>query len=276
MRKIDKLLFGPSGIPMSIEGNTVDGINGVKKLGLNASEMLFVHSINVSEQLAKEVKKTAEQNDIVLTCHGSYYINLNSQEKAKADASVKRILDAVRRTGECGGWSVVFHPAFYMGQSPEKVYEVVKTHMTKISKTLKNENVNVWIRPETTGKATQFGTLRELCKLSQEVENVLPCIDFAHMHARTGKENTLAEFKAQLGLVEKTLGKEALKNMHCHMAGINYGEKGEKNHLNLKDSDLNYKDLVKVWKEFKIQGVIISESPNIEGDALLLQKEFRK
>ena len=83
MRKIDKLLFGPSGIPMSIEGNTVDGINGVKKLGLNASEMLFVHSINVSEQLAKEVKKTAEQNDIVLTCHGSYYIKLNSQDKFK-------------------------------------------------------------------------------------------------------------------------------------------------------------------------------------------------
>ena len=99
MRKIDKLLFGTSGIPLSVEGNTIDGIKGVKKLGLGATEMLFVHSINVSEQLAKEVRKTAEQNDVVLTCHGSYYINLNSQDKAKANASIKRILDSVRRTG---------------------------------------------------------------------------------------------------------------------------------------------------------------------------------
>jgi deoxyribonuclease-4 len=163
-----------------------------------------------------------------------------------------------------------------MGQSPEAVYETVKTHLKEISKTLKNENVNVWIRPETTGKQTQFGTLKEICKLSQEIENVLPCIDFAHMHARSGKENTLEEFKAQLALVEKTSGKTALNNMHCHVAGINYGDKGEKNHLNLKDSDLNYKDLVKTWKDFNIKGVIVSESPNIEGDALLLQKEFRK
>ncbi len=276
MKKIDKLLFGTSGIPLAVNGNTLDGIKGVKKLGLGAIEMLFVHSVNVSEQLAKEVKRIAEQNGIVLTCHSSYYINLNSKDKVKANASVKRILDAARRTGECGGWSSVFHPAYYMGQSPETVYQTVKTYLKGISKILRNENVNVWIRPETTGKVAQFGTLKELCRLSSEIEDVLPCIDFAHMHARTGEENTLAEFRAQLELVEKTLGKEALKNMHCHIAGINYGEKGEKNHLNLKNSDLNYKDLVKAWKEFKLQGVVISESPNIEGDALLLQKEFRK
>jgi deoxyribonuclease IV len=276
MRKVDKLLFGTAGIPISTNGNTIDGIKQVKKLGLSAMELEFVHSINISEQLAKDVKKTADENNVVLTCHAPYYVNLNAAEKEKIDASIHRIITSAKRLNECGGWSLTFHPAFYMKQDSEKVYSIVKENLKQIVKTLKNENVDLWIRPETTGKATAFGTLKEICKLSQEIENVLPCIDFAHLHARTGKENTLTEFNAQLELVEKMLGKEALKNMHCHMSGINYTAKGERNHLVLKDSDFNYKDLVKTWKEFKIQGVIISESPNIEEDALLLQKEFRK
>lgn len=276
MRKIDKLLFGTAGIPIRVNGNTVAGIQGVKKLGLGAMELEFVHNINFSEQLAKEVRKTADESNIVLTCHAPYYINLNAKEKTKAKSSVQRIITSARRLNQCNGWSVAFHPAYYMKQNPEAVYQTVKKYLKEISKTLRNENVNVWIRPETTGKATAFGTLKEICRLSQEIENILPCIDFAHLHARTGKDNTLAEFRTQLELVEKTLGKTALNNMHCHVAGINYSSKGEQNHLNLKNSDLKYHDLVKAWKEFKIKGVIISESPNIEGDALLLQKEFRK
>ena len=136
------------------------------------------------------------------------------------------------------------------------------------------EDNDIWIRPETTGKATQWGTVKEICRLSQEIEQVLPCIDFSHLHARTGKENTLKEFKDTLAHVEKTLGKSALKNMHIHVSGINYSDKGERNHLILKESDMNYKDLMKAFKSFNIRGSVISESPNIEDDARLLQKTF--
>ena len=273
---MDKLLFGTAGIPISAEGNTVDGIKQVRKLGLGAMELEFVHSINVSEELAKQTKKAAEENNVVLTCHAPYYINLNAKEKETINASIQRIVLSAKRLHQCSGWSVAFHPGFYMKQDPEKVYGTIKPHIKEIVKQLKDENINIWIRPETTGKPTAFGSLNEICKLGQEIDNVLPCVDFAHLHARSGKENTLAEFRAQLELIEKTLGKTALKNMHCHISGINYSEKGELNHLELKNSDFNYGDLIKAWKEFKIAGVIISESPNIEKDALLLQKEFRK
>ncbi|MEK6937589.1 MAG: TIM barrel protein, partial [Nanoarchaeota archaeon] len=131
--------------------------------------------------------------------------------------------------------------------------------------------------PETTGKPTQWGDLKEILRLSQELEQVLPCIDFSHLHARTGgKNNTYEEFRQMLVEVEKAKGREALNNMHIHVSGINYTAKGERNHLNLQESDLNYKDLIKAWKEFKIKGVVISESPNIEGDALLMKEEWDK
>ena len=74
--------------------------------------------------------------------------------------------------------------------------------------------------------------------------------------------------------MEKALGKEGLHNMHIHLSGIEYGEKGEKNHLILEESDMNYKELLKVWKEFDIRGCVISESPNIEEDALLMKKYY--
>lgn len=276
MKKFDSLLFGTAGIPLSTpKRNTLNGITHLKMLGLSAMELEFVRNVNIGKDLAKEVKKTAEENDITLTCHGQYFINLNSLEKEKKEASEKRILNAARRAYECGAFSMTFHAAYYQGALPEKVYDTVKESLKNISKTLKDEGTNIWIRPETTGKATQFGSFQELVKLSQEIENVMPTIDFSHIHARNGgKYNSYKEFCEVLETIEKSLGYEGLNNMHIHLAGIEYSEKGERNHLNLKNSDMNYKELIKAWKDYKIKGAVICESPNIENDAILLKKEY--
>ncbi len=278
MRNPKGLVFGPSGIPLSTsESGVLAGIKQVRKLGLGTNELAFVRNVYLKEDSAKEVAKLAKKENIYLTSHASYFVNLNAAEAEKSEASKNRILSAARKTWLASGWSVVFHAAYYLGQEPKKVYDKVKTELKDIVKTLQDESNGIWIRPETTGKATQFGTLKEILKLSQEVEQVMPCIDFSHMHARcNGGENTLEEFRNSLTMVEKHLGKEGLKNMHIHVSGINYGPKGEKNHLILKESDMNYKDLMKAFKEFKIKGSVISESPNLEEDALLMKKAYEK
>ena len=212
-----------------------------------------------------------------MTCHAPYFINLNSLEKAKIKASIERILNSARILNLCGGFSVCFHAGFYMKQEPKKVYDAIKQNIKEIISTLKKENNNIWIRPETTGKETQFGNVDEILQLSQELDNVMPCVDFAHFHARTnGKYNTYKEFASILEAIEKKLGKKGLENMHIHITGITYGPKGEKNHLTLKESDLKYIELLKVLKDFNIKGVVISESPNIEDDAMMMKKEFEK
>ena len=273
-----ELLFGTAGIPLSANPRTTsDGIKHARKLGLGAMELEFVRSINISKEKAPEIKKIAEGNDIVLTCHAPYFINLNSLEKAKIKASIGRILNSARIANLCGGYSVCFHAGFYMGQEPKKVYDTIKNNLKEIISTLKKENNNIWIRPETTGKETQFGNVDEILQLSQELDNVMPCVDFAHFHARTnGKYNTYKEFAGILEAIEKKLGKKGLENMHMHITGIAYGPKGEKNHLTLKESDLKYQELIKALKDFKVKGVAISESPNIEEDALLMQKTYSK
>ncbi len=274
---MDTLLFGTAGIPHAAAGKpTQEAISTVRGLGLGAMELEFVHSINISKEKAPLVKEAAKKNGIVLTCHAPFFINLNSLEKAKLEASIKRIVDSCRVLELCGGYSVCFHPGFYQKETKEATYQNTRKAMERIVRQVKDEGISLWVRPETTGKPSQFGDMDELLALSAEFEQVMPCIDFSHFHARTnGKYNTYEEFASILSSVEKTLGKRGLSNLHAHVAGIAYGEKGEKHHLNLKDSDLRYKELMRALADFKVKGVLISESPNIEGDALLMQKAYK-
>jgi len=277
MKSPDKLLFGTAGVPLSTEDrNTVNGIAKVNELGLGCMELEFVRQINITKDKAPEIKKQAEKFNVVLSCHAPYYINLNAIEPEIMHASMQRIEKSAEILNLCGGWSLCFHPGYYLNMDKDKVYETIKSRIQDIRKNLDNKDIDLWLRPETTGKATQFGDVDELLRISQEVEKVMPVFDFSHLHAREGKSNTEQEFTAILVKVEKYLGKEGLSNMHIHLSGIEYGQKGEKNHVNLQDSDLNYIGLAKVWKEFKVKGIVISESPNIEEDALLLKKAYSK
>ncbi|MFH1332366.1 MAG: TIM barrel protein [archaeon] len=275
---INKLMFGSAGIPLSTQPrNTLEGIKQVRKLGLDCMELEFVRQVNIAKDKTPEVRKTAEQNSVMLTCHGQYYINLNSLDHKKRKESEERVLNAARIAYLCGAKSVTFHAAYLGGMEREKVYEIVKESLQKICKTLKEEGNKIDVRPELTGKTSQFGDINELVKISQEIEQVWPCIDFAHYHARfNGKYNTYKEFSEVFEKLEKGLGKEMLKNMHIHMSGIKYSAKGELSHLELKDSDMNYKDLMKVFKDYKIAGYVISESPNIEKDALLMKETYEE
>ena len=132
------------------------------------------------------------------------------------------------------------------------------------------------LRLEVTGKGTQFGTIEEVLSLSAELEGAAPCIDFAHWHARTGKFNSYPEFASILLQIRERLGSSALENMHIHVSGINYGKKGELNHLDLEESDFHYTELLTALKDYGVKGMVICESPNLERDAMLLQATYNK
>ncbi|NJF24327.1 deoxyribonuclease IV [Thermococcus sp. Bubb.Bath] len=278
MFKVDRLRFGTAGIPLSTpKRSTIDGIIHVRNLGLDAMELEFVRGVNLKPELAKKIKYVAKKNDVLLTAHAPYYINLNAKEKEKVEASKKRIIQSAERLYEAGGWSVVFHAGYYLKQPPESVYQRILNELKDIQRELMDRGIKVWVRPELTGKPTQFGDLREIVKLSEELEMVLPTIDFAHAHARNkGKCNSTEEWREMLSFMEDRLGREVLNNMHIHMSGIEYTDKGEKNHLPLRESDMNWEDLLKVLKEFRVKGVVVSESPNIEEDALLMKRKYEE
>ena len=240
---------------------------------LDGMELEFVHGVRMSDTNRDFVKNMSK--DFVITAHGPFYINLNSQEEEKIDASLQRIIDTASVASEAGAFSITYHAAFYMGKDKETVYNQVKTQTKRIIEILENENINVWVRPETTGKATQWGDIDEIIRLSKDFEQVLPCVDFSHLHARSaGEYNTYDEFSKILEKMGTKIGQYALENFHGHLAGIEYTAKGEKQHLNLENSDMNYKDLLKAMKEFGVKGALVCESPNIEDDCKLIKDYY--
>ncbi len=272
----DKLNFLTAGMPLSTgKGGYGRAFEILSDLNLDGMELEFVHGVRMSDETRELVKKERESRKLILTAHAPFYVNLNSQEEDKVEASVQRIIETGLAAQSTGAFSITFHAAFYMKQDKEEVYQKVKNRISEISRFYHDNNLNVWIRPETTGKATQWGDLDEIIRLSKEFDNVLPCIDFSHLHARSvGKYNTYDEFSKILETVGNELGQRALDNFHAHLAGIDYGDKGEKKHLIFEESDMNYKDLLKVLKEFNVKGALVCESPNIEDDALLLKEYY--
>jgi len=277
-----RLLFGTAGIPLSARaGTTQAGIERIAELGLECLEVQFVQGVKMTEAAALSVGKLATQKTVTLTVHAPYALNLNAKEPEKVKASQERLLHSARVAAVLGAKGVVFHAAFYLGDATAAVYANVKKHLEEVRTLLKREGNQVLLRPEVTGKASQFGSIEELLRLSAEMEGVAPCLDFSHWHARTGGANSYPEFVSILDQVEEKLGKQALSNMHIHLSGIHYGKKGEIKHLKLDESDLRYKELLKALKAREVSGLIVCESHSLEKDALekdalLLQQSYRE
>jgi len=276
MTSKEGLLFGTAGVPLSSKAQSTQvGIERIHELGLGCMEVEFVQGVRMSPDSARAAGEVAVERKIRLSAHAPYFINLNAREPQKLAASRERILQTARITSLLGGSSIVFHAAYYLKDTPSTVYATVKEDLEQIVAELRAEDNRIWVRPETTGKGSQFGTLEEILQLSVEIEGVAPAVDFAHLHARTGKDNSYDEFVDILEQIEGKLGRNALDNMHIHVSGIEYGAKGERRHLLLAKSDFRYVELLRALKDYGAGGLLICESPNLEEDALLLQQTYR-
>lgn len=272
---MEKLNFLTAGMPLKTDKKLgyEDAFKVIKDMGLDGIELEFVQGVRISDKSKKLVKD--ESKNLVFTAHGPYYINLNAREDEKIEASIKRIVDTATVLNDLGGYSITYHAAFYLGNDRDIVFKRVVEQTAKIVEILEKNNNKIWVRPETTGKSTQWGDLDEIINLSKEFPQVLPCIDFAHLHARSGGAfNTYDEFSRILEKVSTELGQVAIDNFHAHLAGIEYSDKGEKRHLELQQSDMNYKDLLKVFKKYDVKGALVCESPNIEDDCKLLKEYY--
>jgi len=261
-----RIWLGPAGIPTVAKGSSsVDGIKSVAELGLNAMEIEFVRGVRMNIQLAKECGDIAKKLDVKLSIHAPYYINLASEEKAKIEASKKRILDSVERGHEMKADVVVFHPAYYGKKSKEECYEIVKQNCDEIVDQMKKKGWDdVKLGLETTGKISAFGTLDEIISISREIRECVPVVDFAHLFARN---NGKIDYSQILNKIKK------FKHINSHFSNINFTEKGERNHLVL-DHSLPFEPLAKEILKKRISITIICESPVLEQDSLVMKNIF--
>ncbi|MBL7162220.1 MAG: TIM barrel protein [Anaerolineales bacterium] len=270
--------FGTVGSPKSNPkkpGGSVGGTIHIRTLGLNALELGWVRSVRVGEKTCANIKAAGEENDVVISVHAPYFINLNADDE-EWPKSRKRLMDAAHFGNLAGATDIVFHPGSYFGNPPEEVLPLAVERLQGCIDELRAVDNPVILRPETMGKSAMLGSLEDTLKMSLSIDGVEPCIDFPHLHARPGdgSMNSYDEWAAALKAYRDALGAEALQRLHIHLSGIEYTPKGEKEHLTIEESDLNIEAILGALKDFNCRGRILCESPILEEDALLIKEKW--
>jgi len=243
------------------------------ELGLFALELGWVRAVRVSEETCAAIKEAAQAQDVALSVHAPYFINLNADEE-EWPRSRQRLMDAAHYGHLAGATDIIFHPGSYFERSPQEVLPRVLERLQGCVDELRAAGNPVVLRPETMGKPAMLGSLEDTLAMARAIPGVEPCLDFAHLHARVGdgRMNTYDEWAQVLEAYASALGEAALKRLHIHLSGIKYGEKGEKEHLPLGQADLDLAAIFRALHHFGCQGRLLCESPILEEDALYMQQ----
>jgi deoxyribonuclease-4 len=270
--------FGTVGSPLSTAkkpGGSIGACHRIQELGLDALELGWVNSVRVSEGTCLQIAGAGVECDVAISVHAPYFINLNADDE-EWPKSRKRLMDAAYFGHLAGATDIVFHPGSYFGRSPVEVLEKAIPRLQGCVDELRQSGNPVKLRPETMGKSAMLGSLEDTLEMSRLVPGVSPCIDFAHLYARTGDGtvNTYEEWCRVLDSVGTQLGQAALQELHIHLSGIEYGPKGEKNHVKVEESQIDIKAIFKALKTYHCRGRILCESPAMEDDALIMKKMY--
>jgi deoxyribonuclease-4 len=272
----DRPRFGPAGFPPAFKELKLPADEFPKYLRdeeLDAFEYQAVRwgaKPQMRREVAEKLGANAREHDVWLTVHGSYFINFCGNVET-IEASKNRLIACATAADWMGAHLVVFHPGFYGKRRPEEALELCVKAMGDVVESMRSlGTAEVRLGPETTGKPSQLGSLGDVLTLCERVDSTEPVIDWAHIHAReVGKMKTTSDFRVVTNEIEKRLGSDAVRNLHCHFTRVEFTEKGEKRHHTLDEVEYgpDFHHLATLIAELDLKPVIISESPILDVDA---------
>lgn len=280
---IKMIRFGPSGNSDSFyeQGyKTSSQMPGwLASMGLNAYEYSCTKGVKIGEATAREIGQQAALNDIFLSIHAPYYINMSSEEEEKRENSKRYIIDTLKVAKWMDAKRIVIHTG-----SCSKVERAwaLETAIQVLKETLELSDAagygDISICPEVLGKHNQLGTLEEIMEMCKLDERIIPTIDFGHIHARgLGVLNSEQDFSQVIDIIENSIGRERTKHIHCHFSRIEYSKGGEKKHWNFADKQYgpDFEHLAPVLIKRNMKPVIICESRGMMAeDALEMKRIF--
>ena len=222
------MFFGPGGNGKSFAEmgykSSLQVPEYIIKMGLNAYEYECGRGINIKEEKCKALKEKAEEYNVKLSLHAPYYISMSSIEEEKRLNSLKYIYDSAKAANFMGADRIVIHTGSCGKLSRTDALIKAKDTMQKAIDLIRKENLyNIRLCPETMGKINQLGTLYEVLELCALDENLMPCIDFGHLNARThGELNGKEKYEQIFSEIENKLGNDRMRNFHVHFSKIEY------------------------------------------------------
>lgn len=244
----------------------------LREEGLDALEYEAVRwgpKPQITQEHAEKLGVAAKENDVRLSLHGSYYINLSGKLEV-VEASKRRLIASATAADWMGAYVMVFHTGFYGKFEKDFAFKTCLQALREVSAEMRSLGLKVKLGPETMGRKFQVGSLDEILMLNQELENTQLVVDWAHLYAiRQGSLKKPEDFRAIAEHVEEQLGTEAMRSMHCHFSKIEYTVLGEKKHHTLDEERFGpeFRTLAEVIADFGMHPTMICESPILDVDA---------
>jgi deoxyribonuclease-4 len=276
--------FGPAGVPpmFRLLGATMPDVPRLlREEGLDAFEYGAVRwgpKPQIKQEHAQELGEAARKNDVRISLHGSYYINL-SGKKEVVEASKRRLIASAVAADWMGAYVVVFHTGFHGRFEKDFAFKTCLDALKEVSAQMKDLGLKVKLGPETMGRKFQVGSLDEIMTIREQIEGTQLVIDWAHLHAiHLGAFKKVEDFRSVAEKVEQRLGTERLRNMHCHFSKIEFNSLGEKQHRTLDEKRYgpDFRMLAEVIADFQMHPTMICESPNQDVDARKMKQTLEE
>lgn len=277
VKLVSDVKFGPAGNPLGYIGETINVCDYIRRRGLNAYEYQATYGVRISKQSALKLKKSSKENNILISMHAPYYINLSSNKDDVVDRSIQRLIQSAKAAEWLDAYRIVFHPGFYTKYTPTEAMMKLQSAINDLTEKLESMGVSKYtFAPETSGKKTQLGSLEEIIEICFTHENFTPTVDFAHLHARSG--GGIKSKKDYGEIFEKLEDNLGLNSLHSHFTSIEFTDKGERRHHALFEDNYGppMEPLLEEIAERGWNVTVICETPLLDEDALLMQKAYNK
>jgi deoxyribonuclease-4 len=233
-----QVLFGVAGNPPNFWNSKFkkDRINApewLRSIGLDALEVQCGYGVRMPDNKAEEMRIKSLEFGITLSVHASYYISIGSDTEDKIINTKNEFKKTIEFAKKINSKRIIFHPGSIYCNREKALLNAVKI-MREIEK--ENELSDIMLYPEIAGKVNQLGSLEDILTICESVKNAMPCLDLAHLHARTyGTLKTNEDFEDLFSLIEDRLGGNALNQLHFHLYPVEWGSGGEIRHKAFND-----------------------------------------
>jgi deoxyribonuclease-4 len=280
----ERTRFGPAGVPPMfrlMRAELADVPRLLVEEGLDAFEYQAVRwgpKPQIKIENAQKLGEEASKNNVKLSMHGSYFVNLSGKREV-VEASKRRLISCATAADWMGAYVMVFHTGFYGLFDKEFAFKTCLDALKEISAEMQSLGLKVKLGPESMGRKFQVGSLEEILTICEQVEGTQLVLDWGHLHARElGRFKKLEDFRAVAERVEERLGTETLRSMHCHFSAIEFNSQGERMHHTLDEKRYgpDFRMLAEVIADFQMHPTIICESPILDVDARKMQATLKE
>lgn len=246
------------------------------KMGLDAYEYQCGNGVRTGAATAEKIRDEAIKNNITLSVHSPYYINLATPDKEKQEGSIGYIMQTLGLARIFKADRIVVHSGAIGKLTREQALENAKNTLVKAAKRMKSEGyADIHLCIETMGKINQLGDLDEVMELCRVDDSFLPCIDFGHLNARSlGAIKEQKDYENILDTMQNRLGTDRAKIFHSHFSKIEYTKGGEKKHLTFEDEEYGpfFEPLAELIYKKGLEPTFICESAGTQAEDALYMK----